>query len=86
MKRGFKTAVIWHPISQTGCEKVAKTHFVDFYFDFLAKEKGQRAHLRICYGSVNMHDNPRKNQNSPCMEKGYNVMCMYIMRVVGHVK
>ena len=49
MKRGFKIAVILRPVSQTGYEKIAKTHFVDFYFDFLAKEKGQRAHFGICY-------------------------------------
>ena len=37
------------PVSQTGFEKVVNTHFVDFNCDFLAKEKGQRAHFRICY-------------------------------------
>ena len=42
-------AVILRPVSQTGCENVAKTHFVDFDFDFLAKEKSQRAHFGICY-------------------------------------
>ena len=34
IKRGFKIAVILRPVSQTGCEKVAKTYFVDFDFDF----------------------------------------------------
>ena len=42
-ERGFKIAVILRPVSQTGYEKVAQTHFVDFDFGFL--EKGQRAHL-----------------------------------------
>ena len=37
IKRCFKVAVILSPVSQIGCEKVAKTHFVDFEFDFLAK-------------------------------------------------
>ena len=49
IKRGFKIAVISCPVSQTGCEKVSKTHFVDFDFDFQAKEKGQRADFGICY-------------------------------------
>ena len=31
--------MILHPVSQTGYEKVAKIHFLDFDFDFLAKEK-----------------------------------------------
>ena len=48
-KRGLKIAVILRPVSQTGCEKVTKTHFVDFGFDLVAKEKGQRAHFGICY-------------------------------------
>ena len=45
----FKIAVILRPVSQTACEKVPKTHFVDFDFDFLATEKGQSAHFGICY-------------------------------------
>ena len=49
IKRCFKIPVILRPVSQTGCEKIAKPHFVDFDFDFLAKEKGQRAHFSICY-------------------------------------
>ena len=49
IKRCFKIAIILRPVSQTGCEKVTKRHFVDFDFDFLAKEKGQRAHFGICY-------------------------------------
>ena len=49
MKRFFKIAVILRPVSQTGCETVAKTHVVGFDFDFLAKEKGQRVHFGICY-------------------------------------
>ena len=61
IKRGFKIAVILRPVSQTGYEKVAKTHFVDFDIDFLAKEKGQRAYFGICYWSIIIHDNPRKN-------------------------
>ena len=60
IKRRFKIAIILRPISQTGCKKVAKTHFVDFDFDFLAKKKGQRAHFGICYWSVNIFDNPFK--------------------------
>ena len=48
-KRCFKIAVILRPVSQTGCEKVAKPHFLDFDIDFLAKEKGERAHFGICY-------------------------------------
>ena len=60
-KRCFKIAVILCPVSQTGCENVAKTHFVDFDFDFLAKEKGQRAYFGIYYWSVNILDNPFKN-------------------------
>ena len=44
-----------------GCEKVAKTYFVDFDFDFLAKEKGQRAHFGYRYWSINILDNPLKN-------------------------
>ena len=46
---GFKIAVFLRPISQTGYKKAAKTSFVDFDFDFLAKEKGQRSHFGICY-------------------------------------
>ena len=61
MKRGFKIAVILRPVSEIGCEKVAKTYFVDFDFDFLTKEKGQRAHFGICYRSVNILDNLLKN-------------------------
>ena len=49
MKRSFKITVILRPVSQTVCEKVAKTYFVYFDFDFLAKEKGQGAHFGICY-------------------------------------
>ena len=49
MKRYVKIAVILYPVSQTGCEKIAKSRFVDFDFDFLTKEKGQRAHFGICY-------------------------------------
>ena len=49
IKRCFKIAVILRPVSQTGCEKVAKVRFVDFDLDFLAKEKGQRAHFSSCY-------------------------------------
>ena len=48
-KEVFKIAVILNPVSQTGYGKVAKTHFVDFDFDFLAKENGQRAQFGICY-------------------------------------
>ena len=48
-KRDFWIAIILRPVSQTGCEKVTKTHFVDFDFDLLAKERGQRAHFGICY-------------------------------------
>ena len=61
IKRGFKIAVILCPVLQTVYEKVAKTHFVDFDFDFIATEKGQRAPFGICYWSVNIHDKPRKN-------------------------
>ena len=81
--RCFKIALILCPVSQTGCEKVAKPHFVDFDFDFLAKENGQRAHFDICYWSVNILDNPFKNKNSPCMEKGHNAMCMFILCISG---
>ena len=49
IKRCFKIAEIMRPVSQSGYEKIAKTHFVDFDFDFLAKEKGQRANFGICY-------------------------------------
>ena len=49
-------------ISQSGCEKVAKMHFVDIDFDFLAKEKGQRAHFAICYWSIKYMTNPAKTK------------------------
>ena len=49
IKSCFKIGIILHPVSQTGCEKVAKTCFVDFDIDFPAKEIGQRAHFGICY-------------------------------------
>ena len=45
----LKLAMILRPLSQAGSEKVAKTYFVDFDFDFLAKENSQRAHFGICY-------------------------------------
>ena len=45
--RCFKIAIMLRPVSHTGYEKVAKMRFVDF--DFLTKEKGQRAHFGICY-------------------------------------
>ena len=47
-KKGFKIAVILRPFSQTAYEKVAKTHFLDFDFDFLAKQKGEKANFGIC--------------------------------------
>ena len=34
------------PVSQAGCEKVEKMHFVDFDLDFLPKQKGPRD----CFG------------------------------------
>ena len=35
------------PVSQAGCEKVEKMHFVDFDSDFLLKQKGPRDRFGI---------------------------------------
>ena len=49
MKKSFMTAVILRPVCVTMCEKVRKSHFVVFEFDFLTKKTSQRARMDVYY-------------------------------------
>ena len=86
MKKSFMTAVILRPVCMTMCEKVRKSHFVVFEFDFLTKRDWSKSSYWCKLLKYYILDNIRKNQNSLCMEKGYNAMWLCIMTGVGYVK
>ena len=67
IKRGFKVAVILRPLLQTGYEKAAKTHFIDF--DFLAKRNVRELILVFvneALAKAKMH-RAWKNDIKPCV-------------------
>ena len=43
------TAVILRPVCVAMCEKVRKSHFLAFEFDFCQKETSQRARMDVYY-------------------------------------
>ena len=49
MKKSLMIAVILRPVHQIGCEKVEKSQFVLFDFNFVTKKIGQRARFHVCY-------------------------------------
>ena len=68
------------------CEKVGKSHFVLFDFNFLTKRDWSESSFWCMLLKYYILDNIRKNQNSLCMDKEYNAMCLCIIPDIGHVK
>ena len=67
MKKSFLTGVILRPVYQTVCEKIGKSHFVLFEFNFLTKRDWPESSFLCMLLKYYILDNIRKNKNSLCV-------------------